>query len=87
MTKEVSSKSKTPANPENKYRVTSLTLTANCELRVTSGPIEVYFTSTLDLSAGTVVNTTQVPGNLVFYGSSSATAGFSLITLSTTAAC
>ncbi|HVK88519.1 MAG TPA: hypothetical protein VM513_30585 [Kofleriaceae bacterium] len=56
-----------------KYLVTSMTLTANCELQVTSGPIEVYFTGTLDLSAGTVVNATQVPGNLVFYGSSSAT--------------
>lgn len=56
-----------------KYVVQSLTLTTHCEIRVTSGPIEVYFTDFLDAQAGVVVNTTDVPGNLVFYGGPSAT--------------
>src|SRR5690606_28852291 len=50
-----------------------LTLTSNCELRVSSGPIEVYFTDSLHLQAGAVANATGIPGNLVFYGGPSAT--------------
>jgi hypothetical protein len=55
------------------YVVKSLTLTANCQLNVTDGPIEFYFTSSLDIQAGVVANSTGVPGNLVFYGGPSAT--------------
>ena len=56
-----------------KYLVDSLTLTSHCELNVTAGPVEFYFKSSLDIQAGVVANTTNVPGNLVFYGGPSAT--------------
>lgn len=51
-----------------KYVVQKLTLTANCQLKVSSGPIEFYFSDALEAQAGIVVNGTGVPGNLVFYG-------------------
>lgn len=51
-----------------RYVVESITLTSNCELRVGSGPIEVYFTKSLAMQAGVIVNDTDIPGNLVFYG-------------------
>jgi hypothetical protein len=57
-----------------KYRVSKLTLTSNCQLKVASGPIEFYFTDALAAQAGIVVNSTGVPGNLVFYGGPSASA-------------
>jgi hypothetical protein len=50
------------------YVVQSLSLTANCELKLSSGPIAFYFTSTLDMQAGVIANSTGVPANLVFYG-------------------
>jgi hypothetical protein len=50
------------------YVVQSLSLTANCELKLSSGPIAFYFTSTLDMQAGVIANATSVPANLVFYG-------------------
>jgi hypothetical protein len=56
-----------------KYIVTSLTLTSNCELKMGTGPIEIYFSGSLDLKSGTVVNTSQKPSNLLFYGGATAT--------------
>jgi hypothetical protein len=57
-----------------KYLVKTISLTSNCELRVTSGPVEVYFTDSLQMQAGVLVNSTNVPGNLVFYGGPAASA-------------
>ncbi|HUS30863.1 MAG TPA: hypothetical protein VMZ53_20270, partial [Kofleriaceae bacterium] len=56
-----------------KYVVQKLILQANCQLKMSSGPIEFYFSDTLDAQGGVFVNTTNVPSNLVFYGSSTAT--------------
>ncbi len=56
------------------YVVKTISLTANCQLKVTSGPVEVYFTDNLQMQAGVVVNSTNVPGNLVFYGGPAASA-------------
>ena len=56
-----------------KYIVSSLTLTSNCQLKMGTGPIEVYFSSALDLKSGTVVNSSQKPSNLLFYGGSAST--------------
>lgn len=50
------------------YVIKSLVLDANCELRVGSGPIEVYFTDKLSLQGGTVVNATMIPSNMMFFG-------------------
>jgi hypothetical protein len=50
------------------YVVQSFSLTSNCELNIASGPVEVYFTSTLDMQAGVVANSTGVPANVLFYG-------------------
>jgi hypothetical protein len=57
------------------YLLKSLTLTSNCELKLSDSTkqTEVYFTSSLDLHGGAVANSTGVPGNLVFYGGPSAT--------------
>jgi len=57
-----------------KYRVKTISLTSNCQLKITSGPVEVYFTDNLQMQAGAVVNSTNVPGNLVFYGGPAASA-------------
>ncbi|HLL21441.1 MAG TPA: hypothetical protein VK427_04875, partial [Kofleriaceae bacterium] len=56
-----------------KYVVKSLTLTSQCELIVSGGPIEVYFTSSLDMQAGVVSNSSNIPSNLIFFGSATAT--------------
>jgi hypothetical protein len=53
------------------YVVSSLSLTSGCQL-IISGKTEIYFTGTLDLQGGTVVNSTGVPSNLMFYGSATA---------------
>lgn len=56
-----------------KYIINKLTLTANCQLIMGGGPIEVYFSSALEMQAGVVVNSSNIPGNLVFYGGAAAT--------------
>ncbi len=50
------------------YVVTSLSLSANAQLVVTSGPIVIYFTSSVDLSGGGVANSGLVASNLLFFG-------------------
>ncbi|HTL39172.1 MAG TPA: hypothetical protein VL326_38855 [Kofleriaceae bacterium] len=55
------------------YVVQNLSLTSNCELKLSSGPIAFYFTGTLDMQAGVIANSTGVPANLVFYGGPTAT--------------
>jgi hypothetical protein len=54
------------------YVVGTLSLTSGCQLLI-SGKTEIYFTSTLDLQGGSVLNSTAVPSNLMFYGASTAT--------------
>ena len=56
-----------------KYVVSSLSLTANCKLIVSTGPIEFYFTGFLNVHAGEVQNASGIPGNLIFFGTSGAT--------------
>lgn len=73
---DVSCKNGSLTLSSGKYVVSTLSLTSNCELRVSGGQIEFYFTSSLDLHGGEIVNTTGVPGNLIFFGTSAAsTAG------------
>jgi hypothetical protein len=48
------------------YYVRSVTLTANSTVTVVSGPVTFYVENSLDLSGGTVVNTTNLPRNLSF---------------------
>jgi hypothetical protein len=46
------------------YYVRSLTLTGNSVLTVTSGPVTLYVDNALDLTGGTLANTTSLPGNM-----------------------
>ncbi len=55
------------------YVVTSLSLSGGAQLIVGSGPIVVYFTSSVDLSGGGVANSSLVASNLIFFGGPSAT--------------
>jgi hypothetical protein len=49
------------------YVADDIELSGGCQLVVDSGPVEVYFTGKLDLDSGTVVNTSNLATNLVFY--------------------